>query len=222
MDFFVTTEFMTELGLDLREQTAFAIIYSFSQDAEGCWYGSLKTLRKWLGNCSEPTAISTLKKLVDRGLIIKREIYENGVKMCQYSTSKKILGGYLKNLSGGTKISLDNIVDINISTQDKINKSVAHSFSKPTISEIQDYCESRNNGIDTARFFDYYEANGWKVGRSPMKDWKAAVRNWENRRKEERNQPQAQPEKESNFAYMMRLGEKMFGHNNKDDYAEEQ
>jgi len=29
------------------------------------------------------------------------------------------------------------------------------------------------------QFFDYYEANGWRVGKNPMKDWKAAVRTWE-------------------------------------------
>ena len=33
--------------------------------------------------------------------------------------------------------------------------------------------------MDAERFVDYYTANGWKVGKNPMKDWKAAVRNWE-------------------------------------------
>jgi hypothetical protein len=33
--------------------------------------------------------------------------------------------------------------------------------------------------IEAQRFWDYYESNGWKVGRNPMKDWKAAVRNWQ-------------------------------------------
>ena len=33
--------------------------------------------------------------------------------------------------------------------------------------------------MDPERWYDYYKANGWKVGRTPMKDWKASVRNWE-------------------------------------------
>lgn len=52
-------------------------------------------------------------------------------------------------------------------------------FVKPTIEEIQAYCTERGNGISAERFFAYYEANGWRVGRNPMKDWRAAVRTWE-------------------------------------------
>ena len=53
------------------------------------------------------------------------------------------------------------------------------TFTKPTINEIQDYCIERNNNVNAEHFFDYYESNGWKVGKNSMKDWKAAVRTWE-------------------------------------------
>lgn len=59
------------------------------------------------------------------------------------------------------------------------------TFTKPTIDEIQDYCIERNNNVNAEQFFDYYESNGWKVGKNSMKDWKAAVRTWE--RSEYRN-----------------------------------
>ena len=52
-------------------------------------------------------------------------------------------------------------------------------FEKPSISDIKQYCMERNNNIDASQFFDYYESNGWKVGKNSMKDWKAAVRTWE-------------------------------------------
>jgi hypothetical protein len=52
-------------------------------------------------------------------------------------------------------------------------------FSKPTLEEVTDYCEERLNSVDPGKFVDYYEANGWRVGRNPMKDWKAAIRTWE-------------------------------------------
>lgn len=52
-------------------------------------------------------------------------------------------------------------------------------FVKPSIDEIKAYCLERKNKVDPQRFFDFYESKGWKVGNSPMKDWKAAVRTWE-------------------------------------------
>ena len=52
-------------------------------------------------------------------------------------------------------------------------------FVKPTIEEVQAYCQERGKGVDAQRWYDYYSSNGWKVGKNPMKDWKAAVRTWE-------------------------------------------
>lgn len=56
-------------------------------------------------------------------------------------------------------------------------------FRKPTVEEIAAYCAERGNGLDAQAIYDRYEAGGWKVGRSPMKDWKAAVRTWERKEK---------------------------------------
>ena len=52
-------------------------------------------------------------------------------------------------------------------------------FTAPTLEEVKAYCVERKNNVDAERFIDYYTANGWKVGKNPMKDWKAAVRSWE-------------------------------------------
>ena len=52
-------------------------------------------------------------------------------------------------------------------------------FKKPTIDEVSDYCKERGNTVSPQRFIDHYESNGWKVGKNPMRDWKAAVRTWE-------------------------------------------
>lgn len=68
-----------------------------------------------------------------------------------------------------------------LTTKNK-KKSVAR-FIPPTVDEVQAYCQERNNHIDAAKFVDYYSANGWKVGRTKMVDWKAAVRTWESRSK---------------------------------------
>lgn len=63
-------------------------------------------------------------------------------------------------------------------------------FIKPSLAEVKTYCQERQNNVDAERFVDYYEANGWKVGKNPMKDWKAAVRTWE---KSSYNKPIQQP-----------------------------
>lgn len=78
-------------------------------------------------------------------------------------------------------------------------------FSRPTIEEVTAYCEERKNGIDPEAWYSHYESNGWKVGRNPMKNWKAAVVTWE-RSREARNPKPKEPE------WKMRPGETMEEH----------
>lgn len=52
-------------------------------------------------------------------------------------------------------------------------------FTPPTVEDVESYCRERGNGVDAQRFVDFYASKGWKVGSSGMKDWRAAVRNWE-------------------------------------------
>lgn len=63
--------------------------------------------------------------------------------------------------------------------KDSIGKNIYTRFTKPTVEEVKEYCNSRHNNVDAERFWNYYESNGWKVGRNSMKDWKACVRTWE-------------------------------------------
>ena len=69
------------------------------------------------------------------------------------------------------------------------NKSMS-KFIKPSIEEIQEYCNERKNGIDANAFYDFYESKGWKVGNQSMKNWKACVRTWEQRNKKQENVPE--------------------------------
>ena len=52
------------------------------------------------------------------------------------------------------------------------------AFKKPTREQLTDYMNEKLIYIDIDAFLDYYESNGWKVGRNAMKDWKATVRRW--------------------------------------------
>ena len=51
-------------------------------------------------------------------------------------------------------------------------------FSPPSVQEIEDYCREKGFLLDAERFVDYYASIGWRVGKNPMKDWRAAVRTW--------------------------------------------
>ena len=55
----------------------------------------------------------------------------------------------------------------------------ARTHTIPSLSEVESYCRERGNQVNPQRFMDFYTANGWRVGKNPMKDWKAAVRSWE-------------------------------------------
>lgn len=60
----------------------------------------------------------------------------------------------------------------------EIEVELKGKFKRPSIQEINAYCLEKNLQIDAERFVNYYDSNGWAVGKNKMKDWKAAVRNW--------------------------------------------
>lgn len=55
----------------------------------------------------------------------------------------------------------------------------AARFTPPTVDEVRDYCQEHGNSVDPERFVDFYASKGWLVGKTKMKDWRAAVRSWE-------------------------------------------
>lgn len=57
------------------------------------------------------------------------------------------------------------------------------NFVKPTVEEIEAFCKEKNYTVNAQQFFNYYESNGWKIGRNAMKSWQAAVQNWNTRDK---------------------------------------
>ena len=52
-------------------------------------------------------------------------------------------------------------------------------FVPPTLEEVKAYCQERQNNVNPEKFINHYQSNGWMVGKSKMKDWRAAVRTWE-------------------------------------------
>lgn len=82
------------------------------------------------------------------------------------------------------KLSKDKLKEVKLSKDKREGEGALRPhppavFIKPTREEVKTYCVERKNFVDSDKLYDYYEANGWKVGKNPMKDWRAAVRNWE-------------------------------------------
>ncbi len=80
-----------------------------------------------------------------------------------------------------SKVEIEKEIDIEIEKDSSAKSTTTKRkrFEKPTLSQITQYCLERNNNVNAEQFYDYYESNGWKVGKNSMKDWKAAVRTWE-------------------------------------------
>jgi hypothetical protein len=78
--------------------------------------------------------------------------------------------------------------DTDTDTDKKIRKAPA--FQRPTLSELIDEfnCRVPDPQAQATKFLNYYESNGWKVGRNAMKSWPHAVTNWISN-----SQPQATP-----------------------------
>ena len=94
-----------------------------------------------------------------------------------------IQNGYIGKDSIG-KVSIDkNSIDKD-SKGESVRGEKAKRFYPPTIDEVKQYCEERKNNIDPMAFIDFYSSKGWMIGKNRMKDWKAAVRTWERKRKE--------------------------------------
>ena len=75
----------------------------------------------------------------------------------------------------------DTVTDTDIKLDGKADKQ--KRFTPPSVDEVRAYCEQRHNGIDPEYFVAFYVRNGWRVGRNPMKDWKAAIITWEKNNK---------------------------------------
>lgn len=100
------------------------------------------------------------------------------------------------NLRKGKQTETEIQEEVELEAENKEEpKPTKKRFEKPTPEEVQEYCDERQNGISGEQFCSYYESKGWRIGSSQMKDWKAAVRTWELRRKTDPpKQSKAMPE----------------------------
>lgn len=178
--YFVVHEWMaTELGLKGTDLLVYAIIFGFTQIEEQSFFGTRRYLAEFIG-ASIPTVQRSLDALVARELL-QRNVADapvNGIRIVSYKAN---LNPQYQNDTGIKMIHNDNIhnsIKSNGVTVSKEGSSKSSRFIKPTVDEIRAYCNEKGYNIDPERFYDYNESKGWLVGKTPMKDWRAAVRTW--------------------------------------------
>lgn len=203
--YYVITQEIRE-SFDGKEADVFAVINGFSQEGQGCFYGSLSLLSQFCGVKSKTTTQKILKSLVAKGAIVKVDESRRGVKFCSYKVAN--------NWHGMSEIGMGGMseIDTNIKRDEYINNNSLYKpkFQKPTLEEIREYCISRGNSVDPEQFYDFYESKGWMVGKTPMKDWRAAVRTWEKREKEIAPRKR-EKRQESVFEHNIRVMDQLFG-----------
>ncbi len=123
--------------------------------------------------------IEVINFMVEIDLLCKDDTGIYSRRMMEHKKLRKTLSD--KGKEGAIKRWGDShpIAPPNAKERKKKESKVKERFIKPTIFEVNEYCFERNKGVDPNKFFDHYESNGWMVGKNKMKDWKAAVRNWE-------------------------------------------
>ena len=89
-------------------------------------------------------------------------------------------------------VNVNDNVNANVNDNAKESKAKAARFVPPSIADVKNYSDANGLNVDAERFVDFYGSKGWTVGKSPMKDWRAAARNWSKRER-------GSPVKKNNF-----------------------
>lgn len=206
---------INDYSLTGNKLTVYAFIYGFSQDDQGCFYGSSSYIIENL-KLGRSTVLEILKELETDGLLKKWQEKIDGRMTNCYSAQRPDPHADRHPSENDTSTETEPVRKPDVypsenqtftSTEtghrkENNNKSknkgpsAAH-FSPPTVEQVRAYFRER--GVPPAdaqteadKFVDRYEANGWIVGKTKMKDWKAAARNWLRNRKEW-GKPTAQP-----------------------------
>ena len=179
-------------NLSLQEKVLLVEIDSLDDEETGC-YASNSYFAKFF-SLTNARITQLINSLVLKGFITTRliregkEVKQRIIKINRppYPDVVNKFTTYLENLTEGSKYSkqgyLENYEDNNISINNININNIKHSkFIKPTIEEINKYCEERQNHINAENFYNFYESKGWKIGKNSMKDWKACIRTWEQR-----------------------------------------
>ncbi len=176
---------------------------------EKVWHGEtvgIGSLITSTARLSDQTGLSAkqirtcLERLSEEGKIITKGASKwTKITICNYESY--MLDGEDAGQTNGEQMASKGQADGEQMATPKEEKKVINKesnssrrFVKPTIEQIADYCKEKGYDVEAERFFNYYESKGWVVGKSPMKDWKAAVRTWAINQRSSSSQPSSSPQ----------------------------
>lgn len=214
----IPIEIWKDKKLTWKEKILFLEIDSFTSRNKDCYFSNEYIAE--LLDVNETNANKILSSLIRKGYVIKTrfdgrhryvktalqyttsqncddckpELSEEASQGCQYQQCSFAAEGNHNN----TYNNQNNNEEEKDKEKEDESSSKKKRFAKPTVEEIRQYVESQNYHVDAERFFDYYESNGWSVGRSSMKDWQAAVRTWERNRNDGNKSTSSMPATNNN------------------------
>ena len=161
------------------------------RDLADRWQWSVNKVRGYLYELEKGGYIDTQKTSVNQIITIKKYIVFNTQNDTQINTQTDTQNDtqtdtpIIKNNNVNNEnkdIVIESVVVSNeqqtLPTPTKEKKRRSSVFVKPTLEECIAYANEKGYNWDVTRFYNYYESNGWRVGRNPMKNWKAAMSNW--------------------------------------------
>lgn len=160
-------------------------------------YNSTRAFSELFPYASQKKIQTALKKLIKEGLIVTGNYNKNAYdRTLWYALTEK--GKYITR-KGKMEFQkkenefTENVQPIPITIPNTIPDTIpdikkeiykeknTKRFVKPSIEEIKEYVFENSLNVDCEYFYDYYQSNGWTVGKNHMKDWKATLRNWSRR-----------------------------------------
>jgi hypothetical protein len=174
----------------MKAKGLLAQIYSLPEN----WEYSVRGLSTLFSDGREAVN-NALQELIDHGYIVRTQKTNqfgkfDGYEYDIYETPQTKVAGnpFTENpltekpiTENSTQLNTKelNTKELNTNGMDIYGKPKSSRFVPPSVEEVREYCEERNNLVDPEKFVDYYTARGWKIGKNSMKDWRAAVRTWE-------------------------------------------
>lgn len=179
--------------LSPRAVLLYGLVQAFSKGRGFCWASNAALAERL--NVSKSCLSHLVSKLSSCGLVRLQTDPETGVRhICPIAKNNEGIADFSytpckkqqdPSLNSAT-------IEYKESIREKENTPAKRKrFQPPSVTEVADYCREHSLSMDAERFVDYYTANGWMAGRSKMRDWQAAARNWA--RREQPNTP-AEPE----------------------------
>lgn len=147
----------------------------------------MSEVQKMIGSASDSDGAERVRRYRERQKAIEQNttpLNSNEQKMLQNVTVVTTDCNESKRKSKSIEI------DIDIKETPKGVKKSGARFAPPGVDEVSEYIREKGYHVDADAFCAYYDSNGWKVGRNPMKDWKRALVTWEKRRQEEKPKQQ--------------------------------